>query len=107
MPTEKPAEVTAVARKRVTSKEFRTIVVSAIGANANDNLIQVTFGLEIFDPDLMEEIIMDEVRLVMTPRTLKTVQTTLANLVSGLESVLGEIPVGPLPPVHVERKQMK
>jgi hypothetical protein len=107
VPTEKPAQPPAGEKKKILSKDFRTIAVSAIGANANDNLIQLMFGLEIFDSDTMQETIMEEVRLVMTPRTLKTVQMTLTNLVQGLETVLGEIPVGQLPPVQVEKKEAK
>jgi hypothetical protein len=47
--------------------------------------------------------------LVMTPRTLKTVQMTLTGLVQGLESVLGEIPAGAVPPVHtrLHEKELK
>ena len=108
MSTENSKQVpTAAEKKKITSKDFRTIAVSAIGANANDNLIQLIFGLEIIDNDTREEIIMEEVRLVMTPRTLKTVQMTLTNLVQGLESVLGEIPAGAVPPVELEHKVQK
>jgi len=99
--TEKPAQITE--KKKITSKDFRTIAVSAIGASANDNLVQIVFGLEVPDSVTREEVIMEEVRLVMTPRTLKTVQVTLTNLVNGLESALGEIQIGVLPPVEVEK----
>ena len=101
MSTEKPAQITE--KKKITSKDFRTIAVSAIGASANDNLVQIVFGLEVPDSVTREEVIMEEVRLVMTPRTLKTVQVTLTNLVNGLESALGEIQIGVLPPVEVEK----
>jgi hypothetical protein len=40
-------------------------------------------------------------------QTLKTVQVTLTNLVQGLESALGETPIGALPPVPVEQKAPK
>lgn len=103
MPTESPSPTTA-GKKKIISKDFRTIAVSAIGAATNDNLTQITFGLEVLDSDTMEDIILEEVRLVMTPRTLKVVQQTLRNLVDGLESAMGEIPLGPLPPVMFEQK---
>ena len=53
----------------------------------------LTFGLEIVDSDSSEEVIMEEVRLVMTPRTLKTVQMTLTNLVQGLQRDVGMLEV--------------
>jgi hypothetical protein len=65
------------------------------------------FGLEVFDPDTMQEVIMEKVRLVMTPRTLKTVYMTLGNIVQGFEAVLGEIPVGQLPPVQRQTRELK
>jgi hypothetical protein len=107
VPTEKPTQFTSAEKKKILSKDFRTIAVSTIGANANDNLIQVMLGLEILDADTMQDGLMEEVRLVMTPRTLKMVQMTLTNLVQRLESVLGEIPVGPPPPVQLEKKELK
>lgn len=104
MSIENPVSKSISDKKKITSKDFRTIVVSAIGAGANDNLVQLTFGLEVMDSDTMQEVLMEEVRLVMTPRTLKVVQQTLTNLVDGLQSALGEIPIGPLPPIQIERK---
>jgi hypothetical protein len=65
------------------------------------------FGLEVFDPDTMQEVIMEELRLVMTLRTLKTVYMTLGNIVQGLEAVLGEIPVAQLPPVQTQTRELK
>jgi hypothetical protein len=56
-------------------------------------LAQLTFGLEVFDHNTQEEVIMEEVRLVMTPRTLKLVQRTLTTLLETLETAIGEIPV--------------
>jgi hypothetical protein len=96
VPTEKPTQFTSAEKKKILSKDFRTIAVSTIGANANDNLIQVMLGLEILDADTMQEVIME-----------KMVQMTLTNLVQRLESVLGEIPVGPPPPVQLEKKELK
>lgn len=93
-------------KKKVASKDFRTIAVSSIGANANENLIQLTFGLEIADPENdQENIILEEVRLVMTPRTLKLVQMVCTSIVGGLESALGEIMVTPLPPTTFQKNK--
>lgn len=103
MPTENTAEKSIAGKKRVQSKDFRTVVVSSIGAAANDNLAQITFGLEIIDQDSDEEIILEEIRLVMTPRTLKVVQQTLRNLLDGMELAMGEIPLGILPKAQVEK----
>jgi hypothetical protein len=99
--TDKP-QLSALEKKKITSKDFRTIAVSAIGANANDNLVHLTFGLEVTDNTTMEEVIVEEVRLVMTPRTLKAVQMTLTQLVQGLETVMGELQAGVLPPVQMQ-----
>lgn len=104
MPIETAQPLTPAEKRKVTSKDFRTIAVSAFGVNANDNLIQLVFGLEVTDNTTMEEIIVEEVRLVMTPRTLKTVQLTLTNLVQGLEEIIGEIPSVAPPPIDVAKK---
>jgi hypothetical protein len=90
-------------KKRIVSKEFRTVVVSTISGGASENLVQLTFGLEVPDPDANEDFIMEEVRLVMTPRTLKMTQRVLTNLLETLEGVLGEIPAGPIPSTRVEK----
>jgi hypothetical protein len=92
-----PKMLSAEEKKKITSKDFRTVVVSTLGGGTNDNLAQLTFGLEVLDHNTQEEIIMEEVRLVMTPRTLKLVQRTLTSLLETLEAAIGEIPVA-LPP---------
>lgn len=91
-------------KKRVVSKDFRTVVVSAVSGGANDNLAQVVLGIELMDPELQEDFIQEEVRLVMTPRTLKMFNRVLTNLVTAVESDLGEIsiPEGPSPVIKRE-----
>jgi hypothetical protein len=92
--TEKSEPRSVLDKKKVPSKDFKTIAVSSIGAHATDNLIQLTFGLEIPDPDNEQEtVIMEEIRVVVTPRTLKLIQVVCAGLIEGLEGVIGEIPV--------------
>jgi len=53
-------------------------------------------GLEVFDHETQQDFIVEEVGLVMTPRTLKLVQRTLTNLLATLEEAIGEIPVTPV-----------
>jgi hypothetical protein len=92
------------ARKKVTSKDFRTVVVSSIGASGSDNLVYIMCGLEISDPDSNEDILLEEVRLVMTPRTLKLYQVTLTNILNALEGAMGELPVPPMSPAEFKKR---
>ena len=67
MSTESPHSLPRPKESESSQRILEQSPFSAIGANANDNLIQLMFGLEIFDSDTMQEVIMEEVRLVMTP----------------------------------------
>ena len=103
MPIDQSKKTEATPKKKLVSKDFRTVVVSTIGGGANENLVHLVFGLEVPDPDTAEDAIMEEVRLVMTPRTLKLTQRILTNLLEGLEGAMGEIPIAALPPMRIER----
>ena len=80
------------------------MVVSTIGGGSNENLAHLVFGLEVPDPETEEDSIMEEVRLVMTPRTLKLTQHVLTNLVQSLEAAMGEIPLGPVPAARIKKE---
>lgn len=83
-------------RRTEQSKEFRTIAVSAVGLSMNDNLAHVTLGLELQSGDPDEEFIQDEVRAVMTPRTLKVLAISFTNAVAAFEAAQGsEIQLAP------------
>ena len=78
------------------SKDFRYVYANSFGVRLGDNDLTLTFGMhEGGEPEDM----MEEVALVMTPRTLKIMLNNLNNALQALESKIGEIPVpsGKLP----------
>ncbi len=85
------------------SKEFRTVAISTISVTANDNFIYVTFGLELPQHDGSIHN-MEEVRLVMTARSLKINAQVLNNTVNAIEAVAGPIS---LPAGKAEELQSK
>ncbi len=65
---------------------------NAFGMRLGDNDVTLTFGLnEGSDPKDM----LEEVAVVMTPRTLKVMLNNLNNALKAFESQFGEIPVPP------------
>jgi len=78
------------------SKDFRYVFVNAFGVRLGDNDVTLTLGMhEGGDPKDM----LEEVAVVMTPRTLKIILNNLGNALKALESHAGEIlvPPGKLP----------
>ena len=74
------------------SKDFRYVFVNAFGVRLGDNDVTLTLGMhEGGDPQDM----LEEVAVVMTPRTLKIILNNLDNALKALESQVGEIPVPP------------
>ena len=74
------------------SKDFRYVFVNAFGVRLGDNDVTLTLGMhEGGDPEDM----LEEVAVVMTPRTLKVIVNNLVNALKAFESHLGEIPVPP------------
>ena len=74
------------------SKDFRYVFINAFGARVGDNDLTLTLGMhEGGDPKDM----LEEVAVVMTPRTLKIMLNNLDNALKALESHIGEIPVPP------------
>ena len=74
------------------SKDFRYVFINAFGARVGDNDLTLTLGLhEGGDPKDM----LEEVAIVMTPKTLKIILNNLGNALKGFESQFGEIPVPP------------
>ncbi len=74
------------------SKDFRYVFVNAFGVRLGENDVTLTLGMhEGGDPQDM----LEEVALVMTPRTLKIILNNLNNALKEMESHLGEIPVPP------------
>jgi hypothetical protein len=61
--------------------------------------------LDVPDPETREDTITEEIRLIMTPRTLKMTQMVLTKLVETPESTLGEIPASPIPAANVEDRK--
>ncbi len=74
------------------SKDFRYVFVNAIGVRLSDNDVTLTLGMhDGGDPKDM----LEEVAIVMTPKTLKIMLNDLGNVLNALESQIGEIPVPP------------
>ena len=74
------------------SKDFRYVFVNAFGMRLGDNDVTLTFGMhEGGDPKDM----LEEVAVIMTPRTLKIILNNLGNALKAFESKIGEIPVPP------------
>ena len=72
------------------SKDFRYVFINAFGVRLGDNDVTLTLGMhEGGDPQDM----LEEVAVVMTPRTLKIILNNLGNVLKALESQVGEIPV--------------
>ncbi len=74
------------------SKDFRYVFVNAFGVRLGENDVTLTLGMhEGGDPQDM----LEEVAVVMTPRTLKIILNNLDNALKALESEIGEIAVPP------------
>ncbi len=74
------------------SKDFRYVFVNAFAVRLGDNDVTLTLGMhEGGDPEDM----LEEMAVVMTPRTLKIFLNNLDNALKALESEIGEIPVPP------------
>ena len=74
------------------SKDFRYVFVNAFGMRFGENDITLILGI---DEGGKPEDMLQEVAVVMTPRTLKIFSNNLDNALKALESQMGEIPVPP------------
>ena len=74
------------------SKDFRYVFVNAFAVRLGDNDITLTLGMhEGGDPQDM----MEEVAVVMTPKTLKIIVNNIGNVIEQFETDVGEIPIPP------------
>ena len=81
-------ELKAMGKNR--SKDFRYVFANAFALRLGDNDVTLTLGMhEGGDPEDM----LEEVAVVMTPRTLKVILNNLDNALKALESEIGEISV--------------
>jgi hypothetical protein len=72
------------------SKDFRYVFINAFALRFSDNDVTLTLGMhEGGDPKDM----MEEVAVVMTPKTLKMIVNNVQNVIAQFESEVGEIPV--------------
>ncbi len=72
------------------SKDFRYVFINAFRVRVGDNDVTLTLGLhEGGDPEDM----LEEVAVVMTPKTLKIILNNVDNALKALESHIGEIPI--------------
>ena len=74
------------------SKDFRYVFVNAFGMRISDNDVTLTLGMhEGGDPKDM----LEEVAVVMTPKTLKIIINNVQNVITQFESDVGEILIPP------------
>ena len=79
------------------SKDFRYIFANAFALRFSDNDVTLTLGMhEGGDPEDM----LEEVAVVMTPRTMKIIVNNISNVIEQFETDVGEIliPSAKLPP---------
>ena len=74
------------------SKDFRYVYANAFALRLGDNDVTLILGMS--EGGASEEIL-EEVAVVMTPRTLKIILNNLGNALKSFESHVGEIPVPP------------
>jgi hypothetical protein len=68
---------------------FRAFAADVFGARLNDNICQVSFGLECgSSPE--NEYVLEEAIVVLTPRSLKVLALALMNGVTQFEAALGQ-----------------
>lgn len=82
------------AKPSVNSTNFRNIAIDHFGISANDNLVQLTLGLETLSEN-GQPCIAREVTAVLTPKSLKVLQILLTSVLERMESDLGEIIIDP------------
>ena len=74
------------------SKDFRYVFINAFGLRFSDNDVTLALGLhEGGDPKDM----LEEVAVVMTPRTMKIIVNNLSNVIDQFEIDVGEIVTPP------------
>lgn len=72
------------------SNDFRYIFANAFGLRFSDNDVTLTFGIhEGGDPEDM----LEEVAVVMTPRTMKIIVNNISNVIEKFEADVGEIQI--------------
>ncbi len=80
----------------VRSKEHRVVFTNMFTLSAGDNEVSMTCSVENQGAAVgPEQAHLDEVTIVMTPRTLKIMSISLSNAISYLESRKGPIPLEP------------
>ena len=73
------------------SKDFRYVYANAFSVRLGDNDVTLMFGMHESGTDLQD--MLEEVAIVMTPRTLKIILNNLGHALEAFESKLGEIPI--------------
>ena len=93
-----PTETKKIDKPIIQSKEFRTVFINAFRMRATENDITLTMAAELDDAK-GNAFIQDEIRAIMTPRSIKVLMLLLNNVVANIEKKFG--PIG-LPPGKVE-----
>lgn len=73
--------------KNSRSKDFRYIFANGIGVRFNDNDVTLIFGVKEGDSD--EEAVLEEVGVILTPKTAKLLAETLSQVIQNFEQTTG------------------
>lgn len=76
-------------KKVVRAKDFMMFPATNFGVRLNDNLCELHFAYETAEDG--ENIILEQARVIMTPRSLKTLWQFLSELLPPFEAKSGEI----------------
>lgn len=76
-------------KRTVRGKDFKTAVATTFSLRLNDNLCEITFGYETAEGG--EEVIVEETRVLLTPRSLKVLSILLGSAIPRFEQLLGGI----------------
>ncbi len=78
--------------KNTRSKDFRYVYANGIGMQFGDNDVTLVFGVKE-DPTDIEEKMMEEVAIFLTPSTAKALSMSLAAIIEQAEKSGGKIPI--------------
>jgi hypothetical protein len=84
--------IDARGRRVLRSKDYHEVFANAWRIRLGDNDCSVIFCLESTD-ESGKSVIIDQVQVVMTPKSLKILNILLSAGIASLEKILGTIPV--------------
>jgi hypothetical protein len=80
-------------KKIVESKDYRTFFVNSFGIRFSDNDVALLLSTDTSD-SLGDEVLLNEARVIMTPRTAKLLTVLLTSAITQYEKAEGTIHLG-------------